>query len=496
MTVETTDRKQTFSGGQSALTFSFRTLVSNPEYIKVKLRLLSTGSETDLTYITDFSVSVNSDGIGGLVTVSPTYSTLYNYVVYRDTASVQEDEYDDFNQFPASTIENSLDRAIMIAQEQSEETDRTLRYPIGASVTSAELPSPTADAFLQWNSTATALVNAVIPDPSTLIKATAGDATGGTEDTHFMTAAKVKTEVENSGTVSLPIGNIPASTSGTLVLNSDSFVPTQKAVKTYVDSGDSVLTTSLTTKISKTIAAELSAMTEKTALVDNDVFLIEDSEASYAKKQVKKSNVSSARSQLFTGSSTFLAPAGITKVYLTMIGGGGAGGGAQVSGVGSEGGGGGSGAYVINRTYTVVAGNSYTVTVGAGGTGVNASTGNTGGTTTFDTASVNGGGGGSAGTAGAAGAAGTGGFAASQNTGGGYTFAGTAGAAGTASGHKSGGGGGSPFGSGASGFANADNNGAAASANTGAGGSGACDVSSNSARPGGAGGSGEVLVQW
>lgn len=38
-------------------------------------------------------------------------------------------------------------------------------------------------------------------------------------------------------------------------------------------------------------AAEISALTEKTILVDNDLFIIEDSEASNAKKKVKKSNV-------------------------------------------------------------------------------------------------------------------------------------------------------------------------------------------------------------
>lgn len=190
MTVETMDRKTTFSGGQASLTFAFRTLVSNPEYIKVKLKLVSTGVESDLIYNTGFTVSVNSDGVGGTVVISPTYSTAYNYVVYRETASLQEDEYDDFNQFPASTLENSLDRAIMVAQEQQEETTRALRYPISETGASTELPVPLANAFLQWNAAANALINAVIPDPSTLIKASTVEAQAGVEDTHFMTPKK------------------------------------------------------------------------------------------------------------------------------------------------------------------------------------------------------------------------------------------------------------------------------------------------------------------
>lgn len=39
------------------------------------------------------------------------------------------------------------------------------------------------------------------------------------------------------------------------------------------------------------VSGEISAITEKTTLVNDDLFLIEDSEASYAKKKVKKSNV-------------------------------------------------------------------------------------------------------------------------------------------------------------------------------------------------------------
>lgn len=220
MTVETSTRKQTFSGGQSSLTFTFRTLVSNPEYIKVKLVNTSTDAETDLTYSTDFTVSVNTDGIGGTVTVAPSYSTSYNYVVYRETTAKQESDYDDFNQFPADTLENDLDRNILINQEQQEELTRTLRYPLSASGASTELPAPDADAFLGWNAAGDALENKSLPDPSTLQKATNLEATTGTNDTNYMTPAKVKLQVENSGSVSIPYANltgIPTTGTSTII---------------------------------------------------------------------------------------------------------------------------------------------------------------------------------------------------------------------------------------------------------------------------------------
>jgi hypothetical protein len=72
--------------------------------------------------------------------------------------------------------------------------------------------------------------------------------------------------------------------------------------------------------------------------------------------------------QLFTtsGAGTFVAPTGITKVYLTMIGGGGGGGNSGGTNAGG-GGGGGAGGFIINYPYTVVAGNSYSLSVGVGG---------------------------------------------------------------------------------------------------------------------------------
>jgi hypothetical protein len=176
MTVETSIRKETFAGGQAELDFTFRTKVSKPEYILVKNVLIATGVETDLAYSTDYTVSVNADGIGGTVTLAPTFSTAYNHIVYRVTSPLQDADYDDYNQFPANTIEENLDTLTMIAQEQAEETARTLRYPISADDADTELPEPEANAFLGWNSAGTALENKDLPDPSVLQKATNNEA--------------------------------------------------------------------------------------------------------------------------------------------------------------------------------------------------------------------------------------------------------------------------------------------------------------------------------
>lgn len=71
--------------------------------------------------------------------------------------------------------------------------------------------------------------------------------------------------------------------------------------------------------------------------------------------------------QTFSTSGSFTVPAGVTAITVEVWGGGGAGGGA--TGNPSAGGGGAGGSYVKNIGYTVIPGNTYTVTVGTGGTG-------------------------------------------------------------------------------------------------------------------------------
>ena len=77
-------------------------------------------------------------------------------------------------------------------------------------------------------------------------------------------------------------------------------------------------------KISKTTAGEISVMTEKTTLVDDDLFLIEDSAAGNAKKKVKRSNVSSGLRLISTTNVSASANSGAiaispSKTYRVVI---------------------------------------------------------------------------------------------------------------------------------------------------------------------------------
>jgi hypothetical protein len=201
--------------------------------------------------------------------------------------------------------------------------------------------------------------------------------------------------------------------------------------------------------------------------------------------------------QTFTSNGTFTAPTGITKVYLTLVGGGGSGGNANTSTTGAGGGGGGT---IIRFPYTVVPSSNYAVVVGIGGTlGVNPA-----GVSSFDGTvvapyGVNGDSDGDGtpiaygGRGGHPDGGGYTGFGHSNDWNGGYACI-EGGRGYDAIGVNGGGGGGTMFGVGADG-ASAYGNGNAAAANTGAGGGGAHGVG-GVGRTGGAGGSGLVIVEY
>ena len=236
------------------------------------------------------------------------------------------------------------------------------------------------------------------------------------------------------------------------------------------------------------------------------------------------------RRQTFTADGSWVAPAGVYWVHLTMCGGGGGGGGATTT---AAAGGGGGGQNMIGW-YAVVPGTAYSVTIGtAGAAGATTAAGGAGGSTSFGAVATATGGGYSNGgftssavgtyfflcgvggygtgsfimatghaTATSSSPYGQGGVPGADNTGyagtkGGQSIWATGGAGGTTANTKpGGGGGGAGYGTGGAGGNGSTTGtaGTAAAANTGAGGGGGGGGSSASI--GGAGGTGICIVSW
>lgn len=207
-------------------------------------------------------------------------------------------------------------------------------------------------------------------------------------------------------------------------------------------------------------------------------------------------NVPLGNSQRFTtsGSQTFIAPANVTKIFVTLVGAGGGGGGGFSN---PQGGGGGGGATLLRHPYTVIPGNSYTVVVGAKGIGGTPGGNGTSGTSSsFDGVLIaNGGTLGGIPTGGAGGAAtASNTLNASTSTGGGTipSIASTVGGNAADGGVSLGGGGGGTLFGKAGGGGSSANGQNALLANTGAGGGGGSGLSFS----GGNGSDGYALLEW
>lgn len=189
----------------------------------------------------------------------------------------------------------------------------------------------------------------------------------------------------------------------------------------------------------------------------------------------------------YTSGDTWVAPTGVTSATIQVWGGGGAGGGVNATAAVS-GGGGGAGGSFAGSTETVVPGNSYTIVVGAGGTGADGAAGGSGGTSSFGGSTV-------VAVGGAGGAAGLDGYGAGAtgsttgNTG--TSFAGGNGVTETAS--NGGGGGGGAGTTAVGGNATDGTGGTGGATGGGAGGDGASSTTApedgaDGTVPGGAGG--------
>ena len=121
MTLTTTAREQEFAGTQGTLTFTFQAIPAQTGDIKVINRLITTGEDTTLTVTTDYTVTINDNGIGGVVTLVNTFASTFIHVVRRETTLTQATNYQDYGQFPSDTLELDLDRAMMLAQEQGDD---------------------------------------------------------------------------------------------------------------------------------------------------------------------------------------------------------------------------------------------------------------------------------------------------------------------------------------------------------------------------------------
>ncbi len=166
MTVENTQNKMPplQMGTTNEYPFNFAVLLQDPtaeealEAIKASV-LQADGTEVELVYNTDYTVTLNTDRIGGTLTVNDIRTSSDYITIYRKYAQTQEVDYKDFNSAPAETFEQCFDKLTMLSQQQQEEINRSIKLPVSSDITNLSLPNPIAGRTLKWNESETGLIN-------------------------------------------------------------------------------------------------------------------------------------------------------------------------------------------------------------------------------------------------------------------------------------------------------------------------------------------------
>lgn len=145
MTVESQVSKtqKMVMGATNTYDFFFHCLTKDPteEAAKqaIKVSISDGVNKTELTYGTDYAVKLNDDGTGGTVTVADKKTSAYSLIVYREYDYRQSSDYQNYNAFPADTLEHNLDKATMLCQQLQEQANRAVTVDVFSDTDPAEL---------------------------------------------------------------------------------------------------------------------------------------------------------------------------------------------------------------------------------------------------------------------------------------------------------------------------------------------------------------------
>ncbi len=189
MTVtNTTTARDSYDGNGVTTVFVHHFRILDDDEILVTL-VDSAGVEEVLVKTTDYSVSDVGEAEGS-VTINTALRAIpadgYQLVLTRNMDATQGVNLVNTGKFPAENVEEALDRAVMLIQQLNEVIARTLRLPVGTSLSSIELPQPSGGQAIVWNGDATGLINADI-DPGSI--ASAVDESAGNADAAFASAS-------------------------------------------------------------------------------------------------------------------------------------------------------------------------------------------------------------------------------------------------------------------------------------------------------------------
>lgn len=146
MTIASTYAPQQYIGNGVTTIFAFPFEFYNSTDLMVKSTVIATGVTTTLSFGVDYVVTGGSGSTGNVVMVAAPASTI-RLTIERSIPYTQPADYQENTAFPAETLETSLDKAVLMAQQTRSATDYALKFPVtDPSTAIGEIPGSVARA--------------------------------------------------------------------------------------------------------------------------------------------------------------------------------------------------------------------------------------------------------------------------------------------------------------------------------------------------------------
>ena len=176
MTTSTTLNKGRTSGNGVTTSFPYSIKIKNESDIVVQTIDSATDAVVNTLVLNDggslgYTVSFDTDAETLTIVTVTAPITGEDLFVLRNLPLTQETDFPTASKFPASSVEDALDKNVMLMQDLQEEVDRSLKFSETSEIAGVEFPEPTANTIIGWNSAGDNLENktdiANIPVPTT-----------------------------------------------------------------------------------------------------------------------------------------------------------------------------------------------------------------------------------------------------------------------------------------------------------------------------------------
>lgn len=152
MTVATTNNYVTATGNGATTIFPYTFRMLDVSHMVVTV--------AGVVAVSGYTVSINSNGVGGNVTFSVAPANLAEIILERSVPITQGLDLEIEEQLPESEIEEAYDRLTVICQQLQDQLDRAFTLNIVDSLgVSLQLPAPVAGYGLFWNDDGDALIS-------------------------------------------------------------------------------------------------------------------------------------------------------------------------------------------------------------------------------------------------------------------------------------------------------------------------------------------------